>query len=153
MRLIEREDYSYRHDPSVPAFGDGGPVVFMDGGCALCTGAAKTIARLDRKGEFRICPVESKLGQAMLAHYGLDAGDPESWLYLADGRAYVSMDAIARAGARLGGWAKLLRVLTLPPRPIQDWLYRRMARNRYWIFGRAQMCTVPDPALKRRLLV
>ena len=152
MRPIDREDYSYRRDSAVPAFDDGGPVVFMDGGCALCTGAARTIAKLDRAGEFRICPVESEIGQAILKHYGLDPRDPDSWLYLVDGKAYVSLEAIARAGARLGGGARLLHAFMILPRPVQDWLYRRIARNRYWIFGRATMCAVPDPELKRRLL-
>ena len=34
----------------------------------------------------------------------------------------------------------------------KTWLYRRIARNRYAIFGRAQMCAIPDAALKQRLL-
>ena len=38
------------------------------------------------------------------------------------------------------------------PRPVRDWLYRRIARNRYAIFGRTQMCASPDAALKQRLL-
>ncbi len=152
MRPADRQGYSYRLDSSVPAFDDSGPVVFMDGGCVLCTGAASTIAKLDRAGEFRVCPIQSELGQAVLQHYGLDPRDPDSWMYLVDGRAYVSLEAVARAAARLGGWAGLLRALGILPRPVQDWLYRRIARNRYWIFGRTEMCAMPDPALKRRLL-
>ncbi|MGO9544521.1 MAG: thiol-disulfide oxidoreductase DCC family protein [Rhodomicrobium sp.] len=152
MRPIDRQDHSYRFDSAVPAFDDHGPVVFMDGGCVLCTGAARTIAKLDRMGEFRICPVKSELGQAVLRHYGLDPHDPHSWIYLEDGKPYVSLEAVVRAAARLGGWAGPLRALRFLPRPVQDWLYRRIARNRYWIFGRTEMCTIPDPALKRRLL-
>jgi predicted DCC family thiol-disulfide oxidoreductase YuxK len=152
MRAISLKAYSYREDGGVPGFDDRGPIVFMDGECALCTGAARVIARLDKRGEFRICPIQSDLGRAVLLHYGLDAGNPESWLYLADGNAFASLDAVIETGVRLGGLGRLLRAFAVLPRPVRDWLYRRIARNRYAIFGRTRMCAVPDAALKRRLL-
>ena len=152
MGLIERGAYSYRGDDTIPAFEDRGPVVFMDGGCALCTRGARIITRLDRAGEFRICPIQSALGRGVLTHYGLDPDAPESWLYLADGKAYASLDAMIRAGTRLGGWGRTLRILKILPARVQDWLYRRIARNRYRLFGRANMCDLPDRDLKRRLL-
>lgn len=152
MPLADRAPYSYRDDPAVPVFDDSGPVTFMDGECVLCTTGARLVARLDRQGEFRICPVQSPTGHAVLRHYGLDPGDPDSWLYLADGRAYTSLDAMIRAGARLGGAGWLLQPLRLLPRPVQDWLYRRVARNRYRLFGRTEMCAVPDPRLRARLI-
>ena len=144
--------YSHRSDPAVPAFDDSAPVVVMDGGCALCTGAARMISRLDRSGRFRICPAASSLGQALLAHHGFDPDDPESWLYLEDGRAYTSLDGVIRAGEKMGGVARIVSVLRLAPRPAQDWIYRRIARNRYRFFGRAEMCAVPDAALRARLI-
>ena len=152
MRLSEREPWSYRHDPAIPAFDDAGPVAFMDGECVLCTAGARLIARFDRACEFRICPVQSPTGQAVLRHYGLDPADPESWLYLADGRARTSLDAMIRAGARLGGAGLLLQPLRLLPRRVQDVLYRWLARNRYRLFGRTAMCAVPDPRLRARLI-
>jgi predicted DCC family thiol-disulfide oxidoreductase YuxK len=151
--LIHRSAYSYRAAAAIPPFDDSGPIVFMDGECALCSRTARLIARLDRRVEFRICPIQSELGRAILQHYGLDSGNPDSWLYLADGKSSVSLDAVIEAGTRLGGVAQIVRTfLILPPR-VRDWLYRRIARNRYAIFGRKQMCEIPDAALKRRLLL
>lgn len=149
---MSRKAYSYRTDPDVPAFDDSGPIVFMDGECALCSRSARLIARLDRVGEFRICPVQSPTGRAVAAHYGLDPGDAETWLYLVDGRAHGSLDAMIRAGARLGGVGRLMAAFGLLPRGAQDWLYRRIARSRYRLFGRADLCATPDPALKARLM-
>jgi predicted DCC family thiol-disulfide oxidoreductase YuxK len=153
MQLAATDAYSYRRDVAVPAFDDRTPIVFMDAECALCVRGARIIARLDRAGEFRICPVQSPLGRRLLGHYGLDAGDPESWLYLADGRAYTSLDAMIRAGRRLGGSGHLLAPLSLLPRGVQDWLYGHLARSRYRLFGRADLCAVPDPRIKQRLML
>jgi predicted DCC family thiol-disulfide oxidoreductase YuxK len=152
MTLLNREPYSYRAETTVPPFDDSGPIVFMDGECALCSRTARLIARLDRQSEFRICPVQTDLGRAILQHYGLDPGNPESWLYLAGGKAYASLEAVIEAGTRMGGMAQLVRVLLILPRPVRDWVYCRIARNRYAVFGRQQMCAIPDPALRRRLL-
>ena len=152
MKLSARGAYSYRQDRAVPPFEDAGPVVFMDGGCALCTRGAQLIARLDHADEFRICPIQTVLGQSILRHYGIAPDDPESWLYLVDGRAYTSLDAIVRAGARMGGWGRFVSPFGLLPRAVQDWLYRRIARNRYALFGRTDMCAVPDPRLRKRLM-
>jgi predicted DCC family thiol-disulfide oxidoreductase YuxK len=147
-----KEPHSYRGDPAVPGFDDSCPVVVMDGECVLCSVGARLIARFDRVGEFRICRTQTKLGQSLLLHYGLIPGDPQSWLYIADGRAFTSLDAMIRAGRRVGGAGRLLQVLNLMPRSLQDWLYRALARNRYRLFGRIDMCSIPDPALRARLI-
>src|SRR5215475_14179336 len=102
MKAISPTAYSYREDSGVPSFDDREPIVFMDGECALCTSAARVIARLDKRGEFRICPIQSNLAQAILQHYGLDYENPESWSFLADGNAFASLDAVIEAGSRLG---------------------------------------------------
>lgn len=150
--ILQRESHSYRSDPAVPPFDDRGPVTVMDGECALCSVGARLIARFDTAGEFRICRTQSPLGRALLTHYGLAHDDPESWLYLVDGRAYTSLDAMIRAGRRVGGVGWLLQPLRLLPRRAQDVLYRVLARNRYRLFGRADLCAIPDPALRARLI-
>lgn len=147
-----RDRSSYRSDPLVPNFDDSGPIVFMDGDCALCTRGARIIARLDRAQEFRICPTQSEIGRAVLTHYGFDPDDPDTWLYLADGMPFASLDAMIRVGRRLGGIGHILGIFSVLPRSVQDWLYRRLARNRYRLFGRTQMCSTPDPALRARLM-
>ena len=152
-RLPDRPDYSYRDDDSVPAFEDIGPITVMDGDCALCSFGARLIARFDHKGAFRICPGQTELGAALLAHYGLKPDDPESWVFLKDGKAYSSLDAMIRVGAEIGGVGHLLAPLRLLPRGVQDWIYRRIARNRYMLFGRTDMCALPDARLKARLLL
>lgn len=152
VQPARRPDYSYRLDAEVPDFDDSGPVVVMDGTCVVCSFGARLIARFDRRGRFRICRAQSATGHALLVHYGLAADDPETWLLLADGRAYGSVDAMIRAGRLIGGVGWLLQPARLLPRPLRDWCYRRLARNRYRLFGRTDMCALPDPRLRARLM-
>ena len=150
-QLPDRPAYSWRDDPTVPAFDDDRPVAVMDGNCALCSRGARMIARLDRAEAFRICPVQSPLGTALVRHFGQDPDDPQTWLFLDRGRAWSGMDAIIRIGERLGGVGRGASALRVLPGPLRDWLYRRIALNRYR-FGRSDMCALPDEALQRRLI-
>lgn len=149
--LLEREVYSYRGDREVPSFDDGGPIAVMDGDCALCSWGARVIARLDHKEVFRICPVQTPIGNALVRHYGLEPDDPETWLLLESGRAYSGMEAIIRIGERLGGVGRLATGLRLLPRRLREWCYRQIARNRH-LFGQSDICATPDQRVRRRLM-
>lgn len=150
--LADRPAYAYRDDPAVPDFDDSSPIAFVDGSCALCSASARVIARHDRSGAVRIATVQSPLGRAMLAHFGLDPADPDTWLFLEDGQAHTALDGAIRLGRRLGPVGWLLQPFRALPRSARDWLYARLARNRYRLFGRADLCALPSENLRRRLL-
>lgn len=149
--LRAQPPHAYRSDPTVPDFPDDGPIAVMDGDCALCTRGARLIARMDRDRAFRICPLQSATGTALARHYGLEPGDPETWLFLENGQAWSGMDAIIRIGERLGGVGRTASAMRVLPRPVRDWIYRRIARNRFRL-GRTDMCAVTDPELRSRLM-
>ncbi|MEJ6402640.1 thiol-disulfide oxidoreductase DCC family protein [Yoonia sp. 2307UL14-13] len=131
---------------------DDPPIAVMDATCALCSWGARMIHRLDRSGEIRIAPIQGDVGGALMRKNGLDALDPDSWLFIEDGQVWRDFDAVIRVGERSGGWGRLCSALRAVPRPLRDWLYARMARNRYAMFGRGDMCALPDPAFRARLL-
>lgn len=149
--LTDQEAYSYRNDPRVPDFDDSGPIAVMDGTCVLCSWGARTIARLDKAERFRICTVQSQTGNALVIHYGLAPDDPETWLFLCKGRAWSGMEAIIRIGETLGGTGRVASAMRILPRPLREWMYRRIAHNRHR-FGATDMCTLPDDRLRRRLI-
>jgi predicted DCC family thiol-disulfide oxidoreductase YuxK len=58
-------------------------------------------------------------------------------------RMYQRSTALIRVVARLPFPWRLAAVVWLVPSPIRDWLYDRVALNRYRIFGRFESCVVP----------
>ncbi|WP_428517135.1 thiol-disulfide oxidoreductase DCC family protein [Roseovarius sp.] len=124
----------------------------MDGDCSLRSWVARQIARLDRAENFRICPVQSRTGDALVRHYGLQSKDTETWLFLENGQAWSGTEAITRIGERLGGAGKLATLMRVFPRRSREWVYRRIARNRYR-FGKSDICATPDEKLRRRLMI
>jgi predicted DCC family thiol-disulfide oxidoreductase YuxK len=111
------------------------------------------IHRLDHSGEIKIAPIQSETGAALMRANGLDPLDPDTWLFIEDGAVWRDFDAVIRVGQRSGGVGQALVILKALPRPLRDWLYQRVARNRYAIFGRGDMCALPDPAFRARLLL
>lgn len=128
------------------------PIAVMDATCALCSWGARMIHRLDRSGEIRIAPIQSETGAALMRSHGLDPLDPDSWLFIEDGGVWRDFDALIRVGERSGGLGRVWSLLRLVPRGPRNWIYARIARNRYALFGRGDMCALPDPAFRARLL-
>ena len=128
------------------------PIAVMDGDCALCCFGARMIDRLDHSGEIRIATTQTAQGRALLAQHGLSEIDPESWLFIEHGVAHEGFDAMIVVGRRTGGWGRILSLLTVVPAPLRAWIYARIARNRYAVFGRAAMCDMPNPRLRARML-
>lgn len=124
----------------------------MDATCALCSWGARMIHRVDKSGQIKIAPIQSETGAALMKENGFDPLDPDSWLFIENGRVWRDFDAVIRLGARSGGMGRVCLILRIIPRPIRNWLYARVARNRYAMFGRGDMCALPDPAFRARLL-
>lgn len=133
------------------------PIVLFDGVCNLCNGAVNFIIDRDKPGNFRFAALQSERASALLVQQGAKAlapgADPDSIVLLEGGKLYEHSTAALRIARRLSGlWPALYYLFIWVPRPIRDWVYRFIARNRYRWFGKADACRMPTPALKARFL-
>jgi predicted DCC family thiol-disulfide oxidoreductase YuxK len=152
QRLADKTPYSYRNDPNVPAFPDDKALLAFDGVCVLCSATARFILKRDHARRFRFATAQSKLGQALFRHYGLDPQTFETNLLLVEGRAYGKLDSVIVAGTQLGGVWRALALLHALPRAVADWLYDCVARNRYRLFGRTEHCMMPPREWRDRFI-
>ena len=128
-------------------------IAVMDGTCALCAFGARMVNRLDKAQKIRIAPIQGQVGSQLMLDHGLDPLDPDSWLLIeADGSVHRDLDALIRLGQITGGIGWGLISLRIIPRPARDWMYTKVARNRYALFGRADICAIPNETLRARLL-
>jgi predicted DCC family thiol-disulfide oxidoreductase YuxK len=58
-----------------------------------------------------------------------------------------------RVGALLDRpWPALATLARHIPKPLRDWVYDRIAANRFRIAGRRSQCFIPEPWLRARFL-
>jgi predicted DCC family thiol-disulfide oxidoreductase YuxK len=149
---MDREAFSYRGDPAVPAFPDDRPILIFDGNCVLCSNFAQFILRTDRKSQFRLMAAQTPIGAALYAHFGLKAVDYETNILIEGGQAWLKSEGSLRVFERLGFPWSLVSVARLLPRPVRDWLYEIVARNRLRWFGVRETCYVPNPSEADRFI-
>jgi predicted DCC family thiol-disulfide oxidoreductase YuxK len=128
------------------------PLIVFDGICHLCTGFVRFVIRWDRAALFHFLPAQSPRGEALYARLGLKSGDWDSNLLVLDGRVYTELDAFIEITRRFGGFWRLVPILYAIPRVLRDWVYNRIARNRYRWFGKREVCYRPTPDLAPRFL-
>ena len=136
-----------------------GPIMLYDGVCGLCNRTVSFILPRDPHGRIRFAPLQGPTAAAILARHGvpIPAGDPESFVLVeepgtpAERLSFRSTAALRVARWLAGPWSWLgaLRVI---PRPLRDWVYDRVARSRYRIFGKLDACPVPAPEHRTRFL-
>jgi predicted DCC family thiol-disulfide oxidoreductase YuxK len=120
-------------------------LLVFDGVCRLCSGWARFVLRYDHGHKITLTTVQSETGQKILTELGLDTISPESIVFIENGTAWFESDAIFRIIGHLSPVWRVLRVFRIVPRSVRDWVYTKIARNRYRLFGRRDICFVPTP--------
>ncbi|SFR55981.1 thiol-disulfide oxidoreductase DCC family protein [Litoreibacter janthinus] len=142
----------FEPDPYVTALTEGADIVVFDGVCVLCSGFLRFMLRHDHHQQFKFVTAQSDLGEALYEHLGLKSADYDTNVVIVGGHIFTKLDAFAAAMGALGGIWRAAKVVRVLPYPIADWLYNRIARNRYSVFGRTESCMIPTPDIQDRFL-
>lgn len=122
-------------------------VILFDGVCNLCNGLVQFVIARDPAQHFRFASLQSEAARRCLADAGMTRDAPDSIILLDDGRLFTRSTAALRIARRLRFPWPCAFALVIVPRPVRDWVYDVVARNRYRWFGRRDACLVPTPAL------
>lgn len=131
----------------------GAPIWLYDGVCVLCSGSVQYALRHERDHAIRFVAIQSPEGRELARRHGIDPDAPESFLFVEDGKAWPKSDGVLALVEHLSGPARLLKLGRVLPKALRDWLYDRLARNRYRLFGRKDTCGLPDPAQRHRFVL
>ena len=142
--------------------------MLFDGVCNLCNASVQfMIDRDPKKRTSRFAAIQSDVAHDLVtAAVGAEraevaprasserkAGRPRTpILYVADGKLFTHSSAALRIAGKLAFPWSWLAAFWIVPRPIRDWFYRFIARNRYRWFGKSDTCRIPTPELKARFL-
>lgn len=127
------------------------PIIFFDGVCGLCNHFVNFILRHDSQGLFYFAPLQ---GATATDRLNLSNGSALDSVVLLDGEnTYQKSSAVVRILWKLGFvWRCLAALIWLIPLPLRNIGYVIIARLRYRLFGKKEVCRMPTPQERARFL-
>jgi predicted DCC family thiol-disulfide oxidoreductase YuxK len=127
-------------------------VILFDGICNFCNGAVNFIIARDPEGYFKFAPLQSEIGEKLLAENGIDKIETDSVVLIEDGKVYTHSTAALKIARKLSGaWSWFYGFIVVPGF-IRDVFYKLFAKYRYKMFGKQDACMLPTPEIRARFL-
>jgi len=125
-------------------------IIFFDGVCGLCNKTVNFLMSVDKRQNLRFAPLQGDTAKNHLPAEIIE--DLNTLVFYEDGELTNRSTAVLRALKAIGGFCGLLYVGIIIPRPLRDWIYKIVAKNRYKWFGEHETCRMPTPEERGRLL-
>ncbi len=135
--------------------------MFYDGLCGFCHASVQWLLKHDRHDRFRFSPQQSAFATQVLARHGIDQER-----MLENNSVYLMMD-LGTSGERvlqrsdvtvqclfsLGGiWKVLGYAFQIVPKAARDAAYTVVAKNRFRLAGKYDVCPVPSAQQQAKFL-
>lgn len=127
-------------------------VLLIDGQCLLCNTITHFVIKRDKRGAFRFAMLQSSIGKQLLIEGKLPINDIDTFVLIQGDRCYTKSDAALRVFRKLDGWWRIWHVFIIIPLAWRNLIYDIIARNRYRLFGKADVCLLPTPELRARFM-
>lgn len=127
-------------------------VILFDGVCKLCNGWSQFIIKHDKQHCFKLCSVQSEEGQKILAYFNMPTDKFDTMLYVQGSQHFEKSDAFLKIIKRLGYPWKAFYGFKIIPIGLRNWMYDRIALNRYSLFGKYDTCILPRKEDRGRFL-
>lgn len=127
-------------------------VILFDGVCNLCDRSVQFVLRRDPDGEFCFASLQSTVARDMLSSLGRPNHGLSGIALIEGEQVFTKSTAALRIVRRWKGLWPILSTFLVVPRPLRDWVYDWVARNRYRWFGKRDSCRLPAPEARERFL-
>ena len=135
-----------------PNIGENDCVILFDGVCKLCNAWSQFIIKVDTQQRFKLCSVQSPEGQNILRHFAMPTDHFDTMLYVEGNKCFDKSDAFLKVINKLALPWRLLYLFKIIPKGLRNWLYDRIALNRYNLFGQYDSCILPTKENEHRFL-
>ena len=117
-------------------------VVYYDGICGLCDFFVNLIVKIDSKGILKFSSLQGPSGQQLLIDMKFDSKDFDTVLFRNNDQVYTKSTAVFKIIKSIGGFWRVFLVFDLLPTSFSDFIYKKIAINRYKIFGKLEQCDI-----------
>ena len=117
-------------------------VVYYDGICGLCDFFVNLIVKIDSKGILKFSSLQGESGQKLLKDLNYDSDELNTVLFRANDQVYTKSTAVFRIIKTVGGLWNVFLIFNLLPTSFTDFMYKKIAKNRYKLFGKLDQCDI-----------
>ena len=128
------------------------PIILFDGVCNFCNRIINIILKYDDQAYFQFAASQSSAAMGIMQAFNLDEKAISSVILIEQEKVFTKTDAVIQIANRLSGWPSLFRLLKFIPKPMRDFAYDLIAKNRYALFGKKDNCMIPDASMRHRFL-
>jgi len=125
-------------------------ILFFDGVCNLCNGFVDFSLKNSDDPNLKFASLQGETAQKLLPDEIVN--DLDTVCLYVDGKTYTRSEAVAKLAVHLKFPWRFLNWIKVFPRPVRDWGYKFVAKNRYNLFGKKETCRLPTPEERGRLL-
>jgi len=134
----------FGHPSSTPS------LILFDGVCGWCTGWVRFLIQHDSHKRFQFAPLQSPLGQHLLATYNLSQENLSTFVLITPDEYFTKSTAALNIIHHLGGMWRILYAFILVPKILRDGVYDLLAQYRYRLRGTLTACYRPPPEYQDR---
>lgn len=128
-------------------------IITFDGVCNFCNYWVNFTITRDIKNLYKFAALQSDEGQIILQQYNLDQNNLESFVLIRGENVCSKSTAALEISKNLSGPIKLLYPFIFLPKFIRDYIYDLIAKNRYKIFGKSDICRIPTEEERAKFLL
>jgi predicted DCC family thiol-disulfide oxidoreductase YuxK len=127
-------------------------IILFDGVCNFCNFWVNFIIDRDKRDMFKFAALQSEIGRDLLERFKLDSNSLDTFVLIEEEKVYTKSTAALKISRNLKGIWKYLYFMIFIPKPVRDYIYTIIARNRYKFFGKLDACRVPSEQEKSKFL-
>ena len=131
---------------------NGKNVIVFDGVCVLCNAWVKFTLRFDKHDRFHFVVAQTDLGEEIYQNLNLKSEDYDTFIVVSGGRIHTKLDGVFALFSTIGFPWKILSVGRFLPGFLKNAMYDLVAKNRYSLFGKQDVCMIPTPDIRARFL-
>ena len=127
-------------------------IILFDGVCNLCGNSVSLLIKYDKNNIFRFAAMQTKAGENIMQEYHI-LNDRKSIILIKQGTVFYKSDAIIEIAKQITGCPSILKYGYLFPKFLRDGIYDLIAKNRYFLFGKKETCSIPSEKDSKRFIL
>ena len=128
------------------------PILLFDGVCNLCNGFVQFVLSNEKNSNINFASLQSEIGQKLLKDFKVTQKGLESIVFIENGKVYEKSSAVLKIARHLKMPWNLASAFTIVPQFLSNGVYDLVAKNRYRMFGKKEVCWIPEPKWKSRFI-